>query len=204
MSGRWLVLALLVLVAARADAHQSAVKYADVTVDGSRITIALTIAPADATGPLGLADDAEPTVADVLAPSAVGKVSAYVATWISVRQPSGASCNVTDPAAEADADGRFVVVTWTATCSDPIDELVLDFTRFFDVDQRHEAIVTVHAPGEQTEPVLMRAALPTLTVDLGGSLSMLQRVAIALGLGLAGVAVAGVVLVRRRRRASRP
>jgi len=165
-----LVLSLLAALAAPAAAHQSSVKYTDLTVDGPLVTVALMIAPADATGPLGLPDDAQPKLPEVLA--SADKVSAYIATWFAVALPSGAACDVRDPRAGPDAEGRFVVVTWTVTCPDTIDELALDFTRFFAVDQRHEAILTVHAPGEQVDPIVVRAQSPKLTVRAGSSSSI--------------------------------
>ncbi len=164
------VLSLIAALAVPALAHQSSVKYTDLTVDGDRVAVALTIAPADATGPLGLPDDAKPTIADVLA--AGDKVSAYIATWFSVALPSGASCGAINPKAGPDADNNFVVVTWTITCPETIDQLALDFTRFFAVDQRHEAILTVHEPDQQVDPIVVRAQGPKLTVRAGTSSSV--------------------------------
>jgi hypothetical protein len=165
-----LIAASIVALEAPALAHQSSIKYTDLTVDGTRVTVALTIAPADATGPLGLPDDARPTLSEVLA--SADKVSTYIATWFAVALPSGAACGASDPRAGPDADNNFVVVTWTVTCPEPIDELALDFSRFFAVDQRHEAILTVHAPGEQVDPIVVRAQAPKLVVRAGSSSSI--------------------------------
>ena len=165
-----LVLSLLAALAVPAAAHQSSVKYTELTVDGARVTVSLTIAPADATGPLGLPDDARPTLPEVLA--SADKVSADIATWFAVALPSGAACDVHDPRAGPDADNHFVVVTWTVTCPEEIDELSLDFTRFFAVDPRHEAILTVHAPGKQVDPIVVRAQRPKLVVHAGSTSSI--------------------------------
>ena len=119
------VLVLLSLIAASivalgdaAFAHQSSVKYTDLTIGGQRVTVSMTIAPSDATGPLGVPDDTRPTLDEVLA--AKDKVSAYIATWFAVALPSGAACGVSDPRAGPDADNKFVVVTWTVTCPETI------------------------------------------------------------------------------------
>lgn len=166
------VLSLIAALAMPAAAHQSSVKYTDLTVDGARVTVALTIAPSDATGPLGVPDDSSPTITEVLA--SADKVSAYIATWFSVALPSGAACGVSDPKAGPDADNNFVVVTWTVTCPETIDEIALDFGRFFAVDQRHEAILTVHAPGAQVDPIVVRAQSPRLVVRAGSTSSVVD------------------------------
>ncbi len=163
---------LLVALAGTAAAHQSSVKYTDLTVDGTRVSVVLTIAPSDATGPLGVPEDSRPTTAEVLA--SADRVSAYIATWFSVALPSGAPCGTSDPRAGPDADNHFVVVTWTVTCPEPIDELALDFSRFFAADQRHEAILTVHAPGVQVDPIIVRAQTPKLVVRAGSTSSVLD------------------------------
>lgn len=165
-------LSLIAALAMPAEAHQSSVKYTDLTVDGTRVTVTLTIAPSDATGPLGVPDDSRPTITEVLA--SADKVSAYIATWFSVALPSGAACGASDPKAGSDADNHFVVVTWTVTCPETIDELALDFSRFFAVDQRHEAILTVHAPGAQVDPIVVRAQSPKLVVHAGSTSSVVD------------------------------
>ena len=166
------VLSLIAALAMPAAAHQSSVKYTDLTVDGARVTVTLTIAPSDATGPLGVPEDSRPTITEVLA--SADRVSTYIATWFSVALPTGAACGASDPRAGPDADNHFVVVTWTVTCPAEIDELALDFSRFFAVDQRHEAILTVHAPGQQVDPIVVRAQSPKLVVRAGSTSSILD------------------------------
>lgn len=166
-------LAIVVGVAGTATAHQSSIKYADITVDGSTAQVKLTIAPTDVTQPLGQADTATPTVADVLAPATVDRVTAFVASWVTLRDPSGAPCSITSPRAGPDPDAKFVDITYTAVCHVEITKLTLDFTRFFALDQRHEAIVSVHARGEQVEPMVVRSSEPVLEVTPGQATSLL-------------------------------
>lgn len=168
-----LALVLLAGLAGVAHAHQSSIKYADVTVDGPRAQVRVTIAPTDVTQPLGLPETAQPTVAEALAPATLDRVTAFVASWVALRTPDGGGCAATGLRAAADADGKFVDVTWDATCARTIDRLVLDFSRFFALDQRHEAIVSVHAPGEQVEPTVVRISDPILTVTPGEATSLL-------------------------------
>src|SRR4051794_41635679 len=71
----------LAAVAAPARAHQTSVKYVDVTVEGRRASVALTVAPGDVTEPLGLPPDARPAVAEAAGPA----VAAYGAGWLAIR-----------------------------------------------------------------------------------------------------------------------
>ncbi len=168
-----LVIVALVAFGGVARAHQSSIKYADVTVEKERAVVRMTIAPADVTQPLGLDEAARPTVAEALAPATLDRMTAFVASWVALRTPDGTTCTIASPRAAPDADGKFIDVTWDATCGAGIDKLVLDFTRFFALDQRHEAIVSVHAPGEQVEPIVVRISDPILTVTPGQSTSLL-------------------------------
>jgi hypothetical protein len=149
-------------VALRAEAHQTSVKYVDVTVGDARATLAMTVAPGDVTEPLGLAADAQPGVAEALTPA----VAAHVAGWIAVTDAGGAPCAPSTPRARADGDGRFVVVEWEVSCGDLV-RLALDFAAFFAVDQRHEAIVSVHGPGAAGEAAVVRASDPILRIRAG-------------------------------------
>jgi hypothetical protein len=151
----WLAIAIVVVLGTRALAHQSSVKYVDLAIDGRRVAITFTVAPGDLTEPLGLAADARPTAAEAARPA----VAPYVAGWLAV---GGAGCTSTPPTARADGDQ--VVVAWQVECSESLDRVELDFTRFFALEQRHEAVVQAHAPGEAGEPTLVRASDPVVVV----------------------------------------
>ncbi len=163
----WLILA----IAPRASAHQTSVKYVDLAVDGARAEVQLTVAPGDVTAPLHLPGDARPSPAEAATPA----VAAYVSRWLRID-----TCAARAATARADLDGRFVVVSWQVACPRVASRLTLDFAEFFAVDSGHEAIVTVHAPGEGGEPRVVRADQPILQVAIG------DRV------GLAGWIAAGV------------
>src|SRR5262245_59396841 len=134
-------LTALAAAAGPARAHQTSVKYVDVTVEGRRATVALTVAPGDVTEPLRPAPDALPAVA------------AYVAGWLAIGSDPGAPCPAGPPAATVDADARFVVVRWQVACAADLARIRLDFRAFFAVDARHEAYVTVHAPDARGDAV---------------------------------------------------
>ena len=168
-----LVLALLLGLGSIARAHQSSIKYTDVTVDGAGATVRMTISPSDVTQPLGLGETARPTLAEAIAPATLDRVTAFVASWIALRTPDGGACTIGALRAAPDADAKFLEVTWQATCPRVVDKLVLDFTRFFALDQRHEAIVSVHRPAERVEPIVVRGSDPILVVAPGQSTSLL-------------------------------
>jgi hypothetical protein len=167
------VLAMLGALAHPAEAHQTSIKYVDVTVAERRATIRLTVAPGDVTEPLGLAPDARPAVAQAITPG----VAAYVARWIALAPDPGQPCPADEPRARADADARFVVIEWDVTCAGELARLALDFRAFFAVDARHEAIVTVHAPGEPADAVVVRAADPVLRVHAGDPVGLAAWIA---------------------------
>jgi hypothetical protein len=173
----------------QAHAHQTSIKYVDVTVDGRHATIKLTVAPGDVTEPLGLPPDAQPTVALATSP----RVAAYVARWLALGpddersrvagggDPDGfaggagglprgidrSPCPAQPPRIHPDADARFVVVEWEVVCGEDLIRLALDFRAFFALDPRHEAIVTVHEPDATGDASVVRATDPILRVHAG-------------------------------------
>ncbi|HEX3760447.1 MAG TPA: HupE/UreJ family protein [Kofleriaceae bacterium] len=159
---------VLAALAAPARAHQTSVKYIDVTVEGPRASIALTVAPGDVAEPLGLPPDAQPTVAQAAVPA----VAAYVAGWLALGPDPGPPCPAGRPAAAADADARFVVVRWQVACAADLVRVAVDLRAFFAVDVRHEAFVTVHAAGAPGGAVVVRAADPILRVQAGEAMSL--------------------------------
>jgi hypothetical protein len=161
------------VLAARVEAHQTSIKYVDVAVDGSRATVKLTVAPGDVTEPLGVAADARPAVAEATTPA----VAAYVARWLALGPDPGEPCPTDRPRARPDADARFVVVEWDVACAEDLARLALDVRGFFAVDQRHEAIVTVHAAGAPGDAVVVRAVEPILRVHAGEPLGLARWIA---------------------------
>jgi hypothetical protein len=140
------------------------VKYVDATLDEATAHLSVKVAPGDVTEPLGLPADAKPSVAQATTPA----VAAFVAHWIAV-QSYGQPCGAGAPAAKPDDEGKWVVVTWVATC--PRIATDLDFHAFFAVDQRHVAIVHVEPSGRDA---IVRADSPML--PLHGAPSLLAWV----------------------------
>jgi hypothetical protein len=201
--------ALLGGLSVPAAAHQSSIKYVDIAVAGGQAMVSFTVAPADLNEAVGLAADAQPTVQEVLRAPQVA--ADHVARWLSLSTPDGQRCIASTPAAEPDRDGRFVIVRWQAACPAAITpggaKLALDFREFFAVDSRHEAIVSVHAPGAEVEPTVVRATEPTVVIEVGATPSLTSWIAlgihhIASGLDHVCFVLAlllGVVVVRTER-----
>jgi hypothetical protein len=169
------LVACLVLgaLAVPAQAHQTSIKYVDVTVEDAHATVRLTVAPSDVTEPLGLGSDARVVVSDAITPA----VAAYVARWLALGPDTGSPCPAGPPRARPDADARFVVVEWQVACAGDLAQLALDFRGFFAIDQRHEAIVTLHAPGAPGDAVVVRAVDPILRVHAGEPLGLTAWIA---------------------------
>jgi len=134
--------------------------------------VAVTVAPGDLALPMHLPADATPTAAQ----AAAAPIAPYVAGWLALGLGDGRPCPAAAPHAGPDVEGRFVVVTWRASCPEAIGALALDFHGFFAVDARHEAILTVHAAGDDAEPAIVRATEPTITMRAGETPSLLAWV----------------------------
>ena len=133
---------ILVLLARVAAAHQSSTKYVDIRIHGERADVTLRCIPGDVTEPMRLAPDAKPTPA---AAAAAANVPAYVASWLALRVSTDngpVTCVARAPAAHAEDDG-FIAVTWSVMCVQPIETLILDFSAFFALDKRMEALVRI-------------------------------------------------------------
>ena len=162
----------LITTATTAHAHQSSIKYVDVTVDGAEASVAITVAPADLVEQMHLPTEATPTAAQ----AAAAPIAPFVAAWVTLALADGRACPAATPHAQPDPDGRFVVVGWRVACPETIASLAFDFRAFFALDQRHEAILTVHAVGDDGEPAIVRAADPTITMRAGETQSLLAWV----------------------------
>lgn len=160
---RALIVLIVVAVSATAHAHQTSVKYIDLVAHDKTLDVTVKCAPGDLTDAMGLPADAKPSVADAVGHAGV---PAFVQAWFAIAQ-----CDFTPPHA-APADASFLAITWTATCA-KTDALALDFTRFFALDKRHEAIVRLTAQGHAPIQTIVRASDPHVTLRAGESPSLL-------------------------------
>ena len=160
---RLLVALAIVALPRVAFAHQTSVKYVDLAIRDNTIAVVLRCAASDVTEPMGLPNDATPSVRDALA---VAAVAPYVQKWLVL-----AGCTVDAPRAAA-ADDKFLAITWTATCAST-DELALDLSALFALDARQEVIVQLAAQGKATVQTIVRADQMKITLRPGETPSAL-------------------------------
>jgi hypothetical protein len=137
------VVATVLALAGAAQAHQSAVKTFELTVDGTAVDVRVEATPGDVAEAVGAGRDAVPDRAQIEARSAA--VGALVARWLTVGSSAGA-CAATAARAEVTSDNKFVEVRWRATCARG-GAVRLDFAGFFAVDRVHQALVRVGGEG---------------------------------------------------------
>ena len=154
------------LFARVASAHQTSVKYVTANVSGATVDVELRTSPSDVAELMHLQPDAKPAVADVIASAAV--VGPAVSRWIDI-VGDGATCPRGAVSVAAASDPRFIAVTWRATCAATIAILTIDFTGFFAVDTRHQAIVRVLTPHGDPYEVAVRAEDPPLKLTVGAA-----------------------------------
>jgi hypothetical protein len=152
--------------APRAFAHQTAVKYVDLAITDNGVAVELRCAASDVTEPMGLPNDATPSVTDALKHASVAP---YVQRWLVI-----AGCTPTTPAAVA-SDSKFLAISWTATCPQ-VDALALDFTALFALDVKQEVIIQLAAPGRSTIQTIVRADQAKTTLRPGETPSLLAWV----------------------------
>jgi hypothetical protein len=149
-----------------AAAHQTSVKYIDFAVtDDHVVDVTIKLAPQDVTEAMALPNDAKPELADAVRDA---RVPPYVQGWFAI-----AGCTLAKPSAQAVEN--FVAVGYVATC-EKARELQLDFAAFFKLDQRHEAIVRMTAPGAAPIQTIVRAGEPKITLRAGEAPSLLAWV----------------------------
>ena len=149
-----------------AAAHQSSIKYFELTVDDNAIAVRVRTARADLTTPLHITDEREPSGAEVLAQrDAVGK---FVAGWLGV-VVAAAPCRPQTTTVAIDADPRFVAVQWRLQCAAAVTSLALSFDEFFVIDQQHLAMVRLLAPGTDAVNLVVRADAPRIELTIGAA-----------------------------------
>jgi hypothetical protein len=163
---RWMLVVALVALSPRAFAHQTSVKYVDLAIDGDSVAVTVKHAASDVTEPMGLPNDARPSVREALAHAAV---PAYVQRWFVI-----VGCTNDAPRA-AGVDDKFMTISWAATCA-KTDELAVDLAALFALDARQEAIVQLAAPGRATVQTIVRGDQPRVTLRPGESPSWLAWV----------------------------
>ena len=156
--------AILLASAGTASAHQTAVKYLDVHVEGGELAIEIRAQPTDVTRPLGLADDAVPTVEQALA--GAPQVLPYVHAWLAIRNGDAPCAAGPATITRAAADARFLAIRWHVHCDAAVDRLVLDLDGFFAVDTTHEMLLNLTTPDADPYDTTIDADASPLSLTL--------------------------------------
>jgi hypothetical protein len=171
---RGLIVVAIVALSTNAHAHQTSVKYVDIFVhpmpsgQTGYVDVTVKLAAGDVTEPLGLAADAKPRVADALAKQK--DVALYVQRWITIDDCEPPGLPDMKP-----VDEGFLAVTWKIGCYQ-IDPITLDFSTFFELDKRHEAVIRLRQDGRASIETIVRASEPRIELRAGQSPSLLAWV----------------------------
>lgn len=134
---------LIALWPARAAAHQSSVTYARLDASADRLSVdyELRIATTDLFEALDLPEDRAATDAEI--EGGTEQLLDYVQERVDLAAP-GQECRVSPGGVRPVGDApRFAELRLRLSCPEPIEEVVLDYDLFFDLDPLHTGLVTV-------------------------------------------------------------
>jgi hypothetical protein len=168
-----LLLCLLGLVGALlgaqrdARAHQSSVVYLDVAPSGRAVELTLQVANGDLYEALGLAQDRPVTQAEARAGRE--RLTAYFTERLLVTN-HGLPCppELVEDGLLDKGDGFFVVQRLRYRCARTVEDAVITYNLFFDLDPRHQGLAHVRGFSGESEQVFRdRARTLSLTRQLG-------------------------------------
>lgn len=137
-----------------AQAHRNSVGYSTVTVADDRqdVTYRIKLDPPDTAEILGLAEDANPSDAEVA--SGEKKLLDHAIGHIQVEngeQP----CPAEGVSARVLSDGeRFIEIAWRVRCARPITALAIEYDLFFAIDPTHQGFLRASHGGTTAQAVL--------------------------------------------------
>lgn len=150
-----------------AQAHQSSTVYGEVEVRGRAVHLTIQIADGDLYEALGLERDRPATEQEALSGS--DRVAAYVAARIRLdNQGLPCAARPVEGTIAPRSGGFFYVQRLRYSCPRSIEDAVLTYNLFFDLDPRHQALLHVRAFGSEAEQVLRASAR---TLKLRGALT---------------------------------
>lgn len=136
-------LLLLLVMVAPASAHQSSFSYATLKMadDGQRADYEIRLSTKDLFEALALEEDRDATDAEILAGKE--RLLQYVFERIEIRG-TGEDCGFVPTDARVVREGeRFAQLVGALQCTGPVRAIDLHYTLFFDLDPRHEGLLTV-------------------------------------------------------------
>ena len=136
-------LLLLVLMVAPVSAHQSSFSYATlkITGDGKGADYEIRLSTKDLFEALALEDDRDATDAEIV--GGKERLIGYVFDRIELRG-TGEGCDVAATDVRVVREGeRFAQVMGQLRCQGPVRAIELQYALFFDLDPRHEGLLTI-------------------------------------------------------------
>jgi hydrogenase/urease accessory protein HupE len=134
---------LVAALAGPVDAHQNSIAHSRATVseDGKAVDYRLLISPPDTAEALGLREDQVPS--DKRINSHGQMLMNYVLKRVSIKDGERTCAVEPGRVSIVEEGGKFVEVPFRAVCPEPIIELVIDYSIFFEIDEQHTGILTV-------------------------------------------------------------
>jgi len=172
----WL-LAIALLLARPALAHQSSVVYGDVIASGRTVEVTLQIAHSDLYEALGLDKD-RPASSDE-AEAGAARIGSYVLARLSVQNHGHACAGSPEEHAilpKQTGDGFFFVQKLRFRCHRSLEDARLTYALFFELDPRHQCLLRLRSDGEnglvESEQVFRNSSR---SLPLGRALSLLDN-----------------------------
>lgn len=134
------------------SAHQSSVVYSEVAVRGRTVEYTFQVANTDLYEALGL--DRDRPLSRREAETGKGRIAAYLAARVTVSN-QGVSCPPLPGATDFidKTDGFFLIQRVEYRCPRSIENALITYNLFFDLDPRHQGLAHIDAFGSQTEHV---------------------------------------------------
>ncbi len=126
-----------------AHAHRASITHSDIAVqpDGQTVRYRLQLDPPDAAELLGLAPDTDPDAATL--EQRQGRMFQRLFEYIDVRAGTTQCVLEAGEATLHEAGERLLSATFTARCPALIEQLVVEYRLFFDIDPLHRSLVRV-------------------------------------------------------------
>lgn len=157
------LVALCLLLAAPASAHQSSIAYSQIVVDGRVIDYTVQIASTDLYEAVGVENDRPVTRDEVRAGR--DRLYAYLASHIHIDE-RGAPC-LPEPAGLDFLDkseGFFAAVHLRFQCPRAVEDATVRYDLFFDLDPRHQGIARIAFGDDEGGEQVFRESARTLSL----------------------------------------
>jgi hypothetical protein len=159
-----LVAAPLLLIGARAAAHQSSVAYSEIVVDGHEVDYTIQIASADLYEAVGVERDREVSRDEVR--RGRERLFDYLLRHVHVAE-GGAECTGAPTGLDFldKQDGFFATVKLRYSCPRAVEHAAVRYDLFFDLDPRHQGFARIAFGEEEGRQQVFRDGARTLAIE---------------------------------------